>query len=163
VSSFRQSPQSASERNALVVCYTESGLMPLPGAQQEAMTVGGAHAGGGFTVAGPLIKPRSLTLINELFARDYRVLHLAAHGDYNQLKPDESGIVRGDGIFLTSKEVEKLRVGALYLAAIKSAKTRFQIASIDDHLAFVLAMLEGKPGSKEMIERIEEVRNRIQK
>jgi CHAT domain-containing protein/pimeloyl-ACP methyl ester carboxylesterase len=110
VSSFRANPQGATELNALVVGDTQSGFAELPGAQNEAQGVAAALSSGGFTVTGPLLRPNSLMLINELFARDYRILHLAGHGDYNAEHPDESGMVLGGGVFLTSKEIAKLRV-----------------------------------------------------
>lgn len=109
VSSFRQNPQGASERNVLVVGDTESGQAELTGAQEEAKIVAGVLGKAGFAVAGPLLRPDALTVVNELFARDYRILHLAGHGAYDQSKPNECGMLLGDGVFLTSKEIVKMR------------------------------------------------------
>ncbi len=110
VSNFRQNPQSANLKNVFVVGDTESGLAELPGAQQEAQTVAGVLGDAGFTLTGPLLRADPLTVISELFARDYRILHLAGHGVYDPSKPDESGMLLGEGIFLTSRELVKLRV-----------------------------------------------------
>lgn len=105
----RQQPQSSRGNEALVVGDTSnSGLVKLEGAQAEAMRVAELLRGGRYNVA-ELIEKDGQTIINELFAREYRILHIAAHGDFDPDDPNKSGVVLDNGLFLTSKELTNLR------------------------------------------------------
>jgi CHAT domain-containing protein len=107
-SSYRANPQTAVAPRAFVLGDTQSGYAPLPGARDEARAVAGLLRQEGYDPV-EMIESDGRSVIHELFAREYQVLHLAAHGNYDPRHPDQSGIVLGDGIFLTSKELENLR------------------------------------------------------
>ncbi len=107
--SFRARPQSPRDRNALVVGDTINSFAPLPGAQREGEEVAKVLKGAGFAVSS-LVKANGLEIVNELFAREYRVLHLATHGIYNPDHPKQSGVVLSDGMYLTAAELCQLRV-----------------------------------------------------
>ncbi|MEA3213732.1 MAG: hypothetical protein QOE70_6789 [Chthoniobacter sp.] len=95
--------------NALVVGDTESGFNPLPGATDEAEAVAQALRGGNYVVT-DLFKPRPKphAVISELFARDYKIIHIAAHGEYDEAHPRHSGVVLGPDLRLNACQFEKL-------------------------------------------------------
>lgn len=106
---FRHNPRPSRGSNALVVGDTlNSGLVELFGAQMEAQSVVTELKSNGFNVTS-LIKQGGTEVINELFAREYQILHIAAHGTFNLDDPDECGVVLGDGRYLTAKEMVNLR------------------------------------------------------
>ncbi|HKP73141.1 MAG TPA: CHAT domain-containing protein [Pyrinomonadaceae bacterium] len=106
---FRANPRPSRGNYAMVVGDTiNNRLAPLPGAQAEAELVAGLMSAAGYLVR-KKIKADGKTVINELFAREYQILHIAAHGIFNPNAPDESGVVLGDGLFLTAKELVNLR------------------------------------------------------
>ncbi len=107
---FRANPRPARGNTALVIGDTaKSGMAELPGAQEEASVVAQILKKDEMYVAIPLIKRDGKKIINELFAREYQILHIAAHGNFNQDNPDQSGVVLDDGRFLTAKELVNLR------------------------------------------------------
>ncbi len=115
---FRANPRPARGNFAMVIGDTiNTGLAELPGAREEAKLVtkllrgeaeGGSSNGARYTVQEHIARDGK-TIINDLFAREYQVLHIAAHGVYNAESPDQSGVVLGDGRFLTAKELVNLR------------------------------------------------------
>jgi hypothetical protein len=107
---YRIDPRSAELRTALVVGDTTSGLAQLRGAQEEAEAVAKVIGDSKFEVTA-LLRPDPMTLITELFARPYRILHLAGHGSYNAANPSESGMVLDarQNIFLTACQLRQLR------------------------------------------------------
>ena len=106
---FRANPRPSRGNHAIVIGNpSNTGLVPLPGAQDEAEAVARLLRGAGYVVQDPIDKD-SKVIINDLFASEYQILHVAAHGAYNPVAPDKSGVVLGDGIFLTAKELVDLR------------------------------------------------------
>jgi CHAT domain-containing protein len=110
---FRSNPRPARGSSALVVGDTiNTGLLRLDGAQAEAKMVAtmlrGAPGRALYNVQ-EHIAADGKTIINDLFAREYEILHIAAHGIYDADNPDKSGVVLGDGRFLTAKELVNLR------------------------------------------------------
>ncbi len=117
---YRRQIRAATGRDALVVGDPDLGGLPLalpqlPGAAREAEAVAGRLAVGGFTVHSCL-GTRALPIVNELFARPYRILHLAGHGVYRQdLGPAgepavRTGMVLGEEVLLTAAEFGQLAV-----------------------------------------------------
>lgn len=121
-SEYRQSPRPALGNHALVVGDPPSEFAPLPGAQQEARTVQALlHEKFKLTVTSRIALP-ALDVTQALFERQYRILHFAGHGVYRwdplakrQRLPGEegadtvSGMVLGEGVFLTPGTIEQLR------------------------------------------------------
>ncbi|MCJ7830474.1 MAG: CHAT domain-containing protein, partial [Desulfobacterales bacterium] len=129
---FRESVQAAVENNALVVGDPLSAFPELKGAQQEAEAVcRKLRTDGRFDVTRH-IRPTVDQVIHALCAKPYRVLHLAGHGVYRyrpesdlvcracggqlppQMQPTPTsepvtGMVIGDGVFLTPGEVHQMR------------------------------------------------------
>lgn len=91
-----------------------AGFSNLPGAGQEAQQVASKLEENGFEVH-RAIHTGPEYIMNHLFSRDYRVLHLAGHGVYRyayrrseDAEPEEyTGMVLGDGIFLTANEIRQ--------------------------------------------------------
>ena len=102
-------------KNILVVgnpANTPPGFADLPGAQQEASLVAAKFGEFQYNVISE-IHTGSNSIMNSLFANDYRVLHLAGHGAYRypfRASEDEelkiyTGMVLGDNVFLTANEI----------------------------------------------------------
>jgi tetratricopeptide (TPR) repeat protein len=110
----------------LVVGDPESPFIPLPGAEAEAAFVTELLGKRGYKVESR-IREASGPIIKALHADGYRILHLAGHGVHEdplkaaqetcascqQPRPGAdkriSGMVIGDGIFLTPADVEQMR------------------------------------------------------
>lgn len=90
------------------------GFSNLPGAEQEAHQVASKLEEFGFEVQRAIHTDPGY-IMNHLFSRDYRVLHLAGHGVYrytykrsgNAKAEEYTGMVLGDGIFLTANEIKQ--------------------------------------------------------
>jgi len=118
--------------NALVVgdptASDTSGQFPsLPGAQAEAREVARQLRDAGYEVLEQIGEDATpLNVLNALFARPYQILHLAAHGVFEfplegksagdlpdqDTRPQHrtvTGMVLGEGIFLTPAEIEQMR------------------------------------------------------
>ncbi|MGH7506260.1 MAG: CHAT domain-containing protein, partial [Longimicrobiales bacterium] len=123
VDTFRDRPQAVLGNHALVVGDPPSELPPLPGAVAEAQAVAELLAREGLSVT-PLIQPPPRTVVTQLFARDYKIMHFAAHGlhdheivvreartpDEKPLKKRVSGMVIGPQyVLLTPAEVRQVR------------------------------------------------------
>jgi hypothetical protein len=120
--SFQERVNDEQNNNVLVI-GNPIGLPPnfanLPGAEEEARKVVDRFAAHNdlesqkFHVESA-IHTDSADVINKLFSKDYRVLHLAAHGvyshtfrEYEGAEPELiTGVVLGDGVFLTANEIK---------------------------------------------------------
>lgn len=106
---FRANPRPSRGNYAIVIGDPiNTGLVDLPGAKDEAEAVAKLLREAKYIVQAPINKDGK-KIINDLFANEYQLLHVAAHGTYNPNSPDQSGVVLGDGIFLTAKELVSLR------------------------------------------------------
>ncbi|MDW7662470.1 CHAT domain-containing protein [Halomonas sp.] len=109
---FRDNVFSTLANTALVIGDPKSPLPDLPSAQEEAQLVRGALLLNGYDVVFKQCAS-SLEIIESLYSRNYRFLHLTGHGVYRQksMGVDDvvSGMVIGDGLFLTPSEVEQMR------------------------------------------------------
>ncbi|HRJ52013.1 MAG TPA: CHAT domain-containing protein [Candidatus Thiothrix moscowensis] len=116
VGQFRGQVINPIDRSALVIGDppTDGRFVPLPAARQEAEAVANLLEEGGFSQVVREIASSPQAILKALHTADYRLLHLAGHGVY-QYKPDEnsdllvSGMVLGDGIFLTPVEIGQMR------------------------------------------------------
>ncbi|MCC6389443.1 MAG: CHAT domain-containing protein [Bryobacterales bacterium] len=99
---FRPGPRGAHQPTAFVAGDSRSKLPELPGAQAEARAVGSLLAAAGYQLAGPLIREAPSTVARRLMAGEYRILHLAGHGIYTPGRPEKTGMVLSDNVYLTS-------------------------------------------------------------
>lgn len=106
---YRENPQRARQRNVLVVGDTDGHTFgELPGAQDEARQVSALLRSSQYEVIS-LIREPGLNVLIELFAREYQILHIAAHGTFGLGRDKRQGIVLGDGQYLTTTELVQLR------------------------------------------------------
>ena len=86
-------------------------IRPIPhaGARAEAEAVANVLESFGYDVT-RCIQADALTIINALYAKEYRIIHIAGHGIYQPEYPAQSGVVLGNNIYLTAAEIGQLRV-----------------------------------------------------
>ena len=75
----------------------------------EARAVAAALRQYGYEVE-ELIGATALDIVSALYAHEYRIIHIAAHGAYDAEHPVRSGVVIGQDTFLTAAEIGQLRV-----------------------------------------------------
>ncbi|MBT1076870.1 DUF7379 domain-containing protein [Geobacter grbiciae] len=123
VERFREQVVMAREATALVIGNPTTPFTNLPAAEQEAREVVKSLKNYGYSIT-PLIGPDATgpAIMTELFARDYRIVHLAGHGvlDYRPPVPCGSchqqtegnpvtGMVIGENQFLTAAQIRQMR------------------------------------------------------
>jgi len=155
VGQYRQHVVNPLERSALVIGDppVNGEFVRLPAARQEAETVANLLESGGFSTVTREIGTDSHAILKALHTGDYRVLHLAGHGVY-RYRPDPesalevSGMVLGDGIFLTPVEIGQMRkvpelafINCCHLAQMDfmSAEVQTAVSSDRSKLAASLA------------------------
>ena len=77
----------------------------LPGAFKEANLVASVLDEYGYEMPNNCFKKSSTQIINALFKDEYKIIHLAGHGIFNEKRPKASGMLIGNGIFLSTKEI----------------------------------------------------------
>lgn len=108
-SEFRKNVNHVQERKALVVGDPElKGFMPqLKGAEKEAVMVSEMLKNHGFETQS-LIKSTAPNIVLKLFTQNYKIIHLAGHGVFNSDPNSSSGMVIGDGNFLTTSDIAQM-------------------------------------------------------
>ncbi|MBI3235652.1 MAG: CHAT domain-containing protein, partial [Bacteroidetes bacterium] len=86
---------------------TQGFLPALGGAEEEAKHVSKLLLDNGFETISSIKQPSS-SIIKSIFKSEYKVIHLAGHGFLDKDNPENSGMVIGNGIFLTAKEIQQL-------------------------------------------------------
>ncbi|RIL11762.1 hypothetical protein DCC79_03810 [bacterium] len=102
-------------RNALVIGDPDLGAQTrfarLPGAAVEAREVAALLRTFGYDVFELVGTAASaVSIVKALFARDYRIVHIAAHGVFDPLRKDRTGVVIGADVYLTPGEIAQMRV-----------------------------------------------------
>ncbi len=77
----------------------------LPGAFKEANLVASILDEYGYEMPNNCFKKSSTQIINALFKDEYKIIHLAGHGIFNEKRPRASGMLIGNGVFLSTKEI----------------------------------------------------------
>lgn len=123
VEKFRERVVMARDKSALVIGNPSTPFTDLPGAEQEAAEVVKSLKNADYAVT-PLIGPdaKGTTILKELFARDYQIIHLAGHGVFNYYPPEPceicgqktegrpiSGMIIGNNQFLTAAQIRQMR------------------------------------------------------
>jgi CHAT domain-containing protein/pimeloyl-ACP methyl ester carboxylesterase/tetratricopeptide (TPR) repeat protein len=131
---YRETVHDVSDNTALVVGDPVSSYPKLKGAEQEAEQVWHTLENAGQFQVEHQIKSNADRIINALFARPYRILHLAGHGIYRHVPDDArlcktcgqnlpenmaekqlgqlepvTGMIIGDNVVLSPKEVRQMR------------------------------------------------------
>jgi CHAT domain-containing protein len=111
---YRPQIRATTANTAFVVGdpLTSEGVPPLPAAAEEARAVAGVLSAQ-FQVTTTPERPSALEVLDGLFARPYRLVHLAGHGFYAPAAADggraRSGMLLEGGLFLTAAEVAQMR------------------------------------------------------
>ncbi|MCU0387381.1 MAG: CHAT domain-containing protein, partial [Chitinophagaceae bacterium] len=97
------------ERNALVVADPELNgfLSQLGGAYREGMMAADMFKNNAYHTHS-LLKANAGEILNELMCRNYQVIHLAGHGVFDPERPESTGMVIGNGTFLTVAEIAQM-------------------------------------------------------
>jgi len=112
--SFRAQVGATASNSAYVVGdpLTAEGIPPLPAAGEEARQVAAA-LGERFQVTHDPDRPGAMDVLAGLFARPYRIVHLAGHGYYvpgGERDPHaRSGMLLENGVYLTAAEIRQMR------------------------------------------------------
>lgn len=115
---FRRNPNRSAGTKALVIGDPPAGpgLPRLEGARLEAEKVRFQLSSNGFDVRALISQDPNeaaiatdMDIVNALFADEYRILHIASHGHYDQQDPERSGAVIGENSFLTALVLRQLQ------------------------------------------------------
>ena len=125
VKQFRDRVVMARGQGALVIGNPPTPFVDLPGAEAEARKVHELLRGGGYdSVARIGAEATGSAIMSALYARDYRIVHLAGHGVYGYTEEHDvscdncgadkivntiSGMVIGNGQFLTPAQLVQMR------------------------------------------------------
>ncbi len=87
-------------------------LDDLPAAEEEALTVVDTLARHGFEVERAVgASQRAIDVMNRLYRRPYRIVHIAGHGVYDECGIDgreRSGVALSDGLLVTAAEIDAM-------------------------------------------------------
>ncbi len=87
---------------------------PLPGAEAEAYAVARVLRANGYEPTESIGNDqRAVDVINRLFQRPYRIVHVAAHGEFDIGAADgtrRSGVLLSDGLMLTAAEINQMEI-----------------------------------------------------
>ena len=106
---FRKNVATVLDKRALVVGDPDlKGFMPqLKGAEKEGVLVAEKLKNNGFEIES-LIKGSTPEIILKLFTQNYKLIHLAGHGVFSTDEDKPSGMVIGDGNFLTTSDISQM-------------------------------------------------------
>ncbi len=106
---FRKNVSTVLDKKALVVGDPDlKGYMPqLKGAEKEGLLVSEKLKNNGFETES-LIKGSTPEIILKLFTQNYKLIHLAGHGVFSADESKPSGMVIGDGNFLTTSDIAQM-------------------------------------------------------
>ncbi len=110
--SMRDTPfriNTVAANTALVIGdpFLDGYINQLPGAYAEAEMVAAKMQSLALKTTVSL-KEKSSSIIKKLFSQDYKIIHLAGHGVFNEAEPSKSGMVIGKELFLTTAEIAQM-------------------------------------------------------
>jgi len=82
-------------------------LSQLPGARKEGETVLAVLQENGYTTR-EVINGSATQVVEALMSGEYRIIHLAGHGLFDEKDPANSGMLIGDKLFLTTREISQM-------------------------------------------------------
>jgi CHAT domain-containing protein/pimeloyl-ACP methyl ester carboxylesterase len=106
---FKRGLNYASSKRTLIVGdpLLDGYLPQLQGALKEAEAVHKLMVERGYESTAILSK-RFIDIVHALYNAEHTILHLAGHGIYNKEEPAKSGMVIGNGVFLSTREIVQL-------------------------------------------------------
>lgn len=117
---------TVTEKRAFIVGDTQSGMIELPHAQEEARIVAGVFSAQRYEI-NDLYRANAQQVFDALFYGRYRFMHLAGHGVVHDKETGLTGMVLGPKTYLTSAQIDKLRhvpefvfINCCHLGAMKA-------------------------------------------
>ncbi|MBC7874741.1 MAG: CHAT domain-containing protein [Ferruginibacter sp.] len=106
---YRQKINAVTRETAFIVGdpNLEGFVNQLPGANDEAKAVHSMLLDKGYTAVLSL-KEKAPEIIGKLFQDDYKIIHLAGHGIFNILSPEKSGMLIGNDLYLSTREISQM-------------------------------------------------------
>ena len=106
---FRRTVNYTQENRVLIIGdpQTNGFQSSLPGAMQEAFAVDMVMEENGMERVSSF-QDSSSTIIKKFFKSNYKIIHLAGHGIFDSNHPENSGMVIGNNVFLSVREIEQL-------------------------------------------------------
>ncbi|HUQ55586.1 CHAT domain-containing protein [Lentzea sp.] len=111
---FAETTRPSSGHAALVVGDpARTGMPALPAAREEARQVARLLRSKGYDVTSIIGDTDDdddvVPILNALFRHEYRIVHIAGHGHFDPDDRSRSGVVIGDGVYLSALEIAKMR------------------------------------------------------
>jgi CHAT domain-containing protein len=139
---FRQTVNYTQVNRALIIGdpQTNGYFAALPGALEEAKLVDRLFEENGFERVSSF-RESSSSIVQHLFKLDYKIIHLAGHGVFDSKNPENSGMVIGNNVFLSVREIEQLslvpeivfinccHLGKADFEAEKNSSQRYKLAA----------------------------------
>ncbi len=103
---YRLRIKAVVQNNALVIGdpNLKGFIGQLPGALEESRRVSEILTQNGYETT-TVLQGHPSEIIPALFSSDYKVIHLAGHGVFNEKAPESSGMVIGENVFLSTREI----------------------------------------------------------
>ena len=110
-SEYRTNIKRVSKEGALVIAdpILNGFINQLPGAEKEGEAVSTVLKNEGYPTTS-IIHQNADNIVLDFFSKEYSIIHLAGHGVYNPKSPKKSGMVIGEGLFLTVFEIQQMAV-----------------------------------------------------
>ena len=106
---YKKSIKTIKDKHALVVAdpVLNGYISQLPGARKEGEVVRNVLLEQGMDVK-DAIHTDHTEILKKMFCHDYKIIHLAGHGVFNEDETKESGMVIGKNMFLTTREIQQM-------------------------------------------------------
>jgi hypothetical protein len=106
---YRQIIKSSPKNNVLVIADPDLDgfASQLPGALKEGQMVSKKLSSHDMSPT-TSFRGNSDEIINKMFSKEYRIIHLSGHGIFNEDPTKGSGMVIGDNLFLSTREIRQM-------------------------------------------------------
>jgi hypothetical protein len=106
---YRKIIKTVAKNDALVVADPDlkGFINQLPGALKEGHLVANRLKEYGITVK-ESFKDNHMDIIEKVFSKDYKIIHLSGHGSFDSKNPENSGMVIGKNLFLSTREIKQM-------------------------------------------------------
>ena len=103
---YRVRIKAVVQNNALVIGdpNLKGFIGQLPGALEEGRRVSEILTRNGYGTTA-VLQGHPSEIVPALFSADYKVIHLAGHGVFDEKSPESSGMVIGENVFLSTREI----------------------------------------------------------
>jgi hypothetical protein len=101
--------KTVAKNNALIVADPDlkGFINQLPGALKEGQLVLDILKEHGITIT-KSFKENHMNIIEKMFSDDYKIIHLSGHGSFDPKLPENSGMVIGRNLYLSTREIKQM-------------------------------------------------------